>query len=60
MMVMIMSDSRWIRSEVKRLEVENRKEFLKFMAKGRALVEYAVEGELEGFKKIFLDEKEEM
>ena len=33
---------------------------MKFMAKGRALVEYAVEGDLEGLKKIFLEEGEEM
>ena len=30
------------------------------MAKGRALVQYAAEGELEGFKKLFLEEGVEM
>ena len=30
------------------------------MAKGRALVEYAVQGDLEGFKKIFESEDQEM
>ena len=39
------------------MERDNMDLFMKFMARGRSLVACAVEGDLEGFEKIFTEDK---
>ena len=50
---------REIRDQVKSFEQNDKKEFLKFMAQGKALVEYAAEDDLDGFQKVFAQTCEE-
>ena len=38
-----------LREEIKAMEVNNRELFMKFMARGRSLVNCVTEGDLEGF-----------
>ena len=45
-----------LREEIKAMEQNDREGFMRFMAKGRSLVNCAIEGDLDGFQKIFAEE----
>jgi len=45
-----------LRGEIKGMEQEDRESFMKFMARGRSMVNCVAEGDLEGFQKIFTED----
>jgi len=40
------------------MEQNDNESFMKFMAQGRSLVNCAIEGDLEGFRRVFKEEKQ--
>jgi hypothetical protein len=50
------------RHKAKNLEVYNKNKFINFLASGKKLIDYCNEGDLDNFKKIFVnaDDKELM